>query len=111
MTDFNDFDLEISDDKNSTPENFSGSIATAGSPVTLTPTSTNPVQLAFVNVPSVRDPSAPNSLSDAIRVSLDGGTTYVTLMSGESQYFPGSFASLKLDTNANGTTYQVILWS
>jgi hypothetical protein len=109
MTGFNDFDIEISDDKDSTPENFTGSVTTAGVPVTIAPTSTKPIQMAFVNVPSVRH-DTPNAITDSIKVSLDG-VTYVTLMSGESQYFPGVFSSIKLDSNADGTTYELILWS
>ena len=111
MNDFGDFDIEIQDNKNSSLESFIGSIATAGVPSTLTPTSRNSIRLAFINVQSKRDPDNPNDINDAIKYSIDGGITYHTLLSGESIFIPGVFTNLKLDTNNNGTYYQVILWS
>ncbi len=111
MAEFNDFDVEIQDLKDSEPEPFNGNVATAATPVTITPTTGRIVKLAFINVPSKRDPDNPNDINDAIKYSVDGGTIYQTLLSGESIYIPGNFTDLRLDTNENGTTYQVILWS
>lgn len=111
MANFTDFDVEITDLKNSTPEHFNGSVATAGSPVTITPSTGNVIMYFFIDVPSVRDPVAPNALTDAIMYSLDAGTTYQYLMSGESVFLPGNIASLRINTNANGTTYRIIVWS
>lgn len=111
MSDFGNFDIEIQDNSDTTPEQFSGTITTAGTAVTITPANAKPIQYLFVNVPGVRDPLVPNAISDAIYVTIDGTTKKITLMSGESQYFPGNFSSFKLDTNANGTTYQAIVWS
>ena len=111
MSSFNDFDLEIQDIKDSDPECFTGNVATAGVPVTLTPTNGRIIQLAFINVNSTRDPDNSNSINDAIKFSIDGGVSWLTLMTGESQYIPGIFTDLRLNTNSNGTHYQVILWS
>ena len=52
-----------------------------------------------------------NNINDALYFSIDGGTTYVTLMAGENIFVPGVFTSIKLDTNTNGTYYQIIVWS
>jgi hypothetical protein len=98
-------------DESLTPEHFNGSVATAGSPIIITPTSANPIKNVFIQCNNTRDPINPNALNDAIEFSLDGGTTYTVLMSGESIFLPGVMNSLKLDTNVNGTFYQVILWS
>ena len=111
MANFEDFDIEIQDLKGSTAEHFNGSVTTAGTPVTITPTSTNPILFFNISVPGVRDPDSPNAIADAIKFSLDGGSNYDYLMSGESIFLPGNIASLTVDTNANGTTYRIIVWS
>ena len=111
MTNFDDFDLEVQDEKDSAPEHFNGAVSISGTPLTIIPSSGKVIQLAFIKVPSVRHPTTPNSLNDAIKFSIDGGTTYMVLLSGESQYIPGIFTNLKLDTNVNGTYYEVIVWS
>ena len=111
MSTFSDFDLEVQDLKDSEPEHFNGSITTAGSPVTITPTSGRNVQFFFLSVPGVRDPDNPNAISDAIKFSLDAGTTYDNIMSGESIFLPANITDIRLDSNANGTTYRIIVWS
>jgi len=110
MVEFNDFDLEIQDEKQSEPEHFNGSITTAGSPVSLQLTSGKAIQWFFLSVPSVRDQSSSNGIHDAIKFNIDGTSTYVTIMSGESIFVPGLTQTLKLDTNDDGTDYEVILW-
>jgi len=111
MANFNDFDVEVQNIKDTTPESFSGSVSTAGSPVTITPTSSKSIQYAFIEANSTRDPNNSNSINDALLYSIDGGSNYHTWMSGESISIQGLFDNLKLDTNNNGTYYQVILWS
>jgi len=111
MADFQDFDLELQNLKGSEPEKFKAQIPTAGAAVTLTPATGRPVTLAFIDVPSRRDPDNPNGINDAVKYSIDGGNTFLTLLAGESIYIPGTFTDLQLDTNANGTWYQAILWS
>ena len=108
---FNDFDIEIEDKRGSDPEHFNGSVTTAGSSITITPNSGNTIKHFYVEVPGVRDPDNPNSIDDAIKISLDEGSTYITLMSGESLFLPGNVSNLKIDSNANGTYYRVIVWS
>lgn len=108
---FKDFDIEVQDLKGSQPEHFNGSITTAGSTVTITPTSTNPINFFFLSVPGVRDPDNANAISDAIKYSLDGGTTFDYLMSGESIFLPGVIDDIVLDSNANGTFYRLIVWT
>ena len=108
---FQDFDIEIQDNKEATPEQISGNIPIAGTPVTINPISGNPIQLAYIHIPGPRDPDNPNSIGDALKISLDGGTNYTTIMANESIFIPGVFTNLVLDTNENTTTYQIILWT
>ena len=111
MADFDDKDIEIQNIKDSDPEPFNGAISTAGVPVTITPSTGRLVQLAYIDCNSTRHSTAPNNINDVIKFSIDGGTTYQELNSGESIFVPGIFTDLRVDTNANGTNYQVILWS
>tara|TARA_R100000951_G_scaffold19275_1_gene16086 strand:- start:3557 stop:3877 length:321 start_codon:yes stop_codon:yes gene_type:complete len=104
-----DFDVEIQDEKQSNPEHFNGVVTTAGSPVTITPTSGENVQLVLVKNPN-KGPNK-NNPNDVLLVSIDGGTTYVSLSRGEYAYFPGIFTSVKIDSTANGAKYESIVWS
>ena len=110
MVNFNDFDVEVQDVKDSIPEHKNGSVTTAGTPVTVARTDTKNAMLVFVNNPS-KGVNA-NAINVVIYVSIDGGTTYVSLVRGESQYFPGVVAngSFKVDASMNGTKYESILW-
>jgi len=111
MGNFEDFDLEIQDIRDSTPEHFGGNVASAGTPVTITPTSTKDIQYCFIMCNGTRDPWNSNGINEAIKFSIDSGTTWTTLMAGESQYVPGVFASIRIDASDNGVNYQVIVWS
>lgn len=111
MADMQDFDIELQDDRMSDPEHFNGNVASAGTPVTITPTNSRPIQLAYIMCNSTRDPDNSNNINDAIKFSLDGGSTYSTLMSGESQYVPGVFDNIKIDASDDGVYYQIIVWS
>ena len=93
------------------PEPFVGSVAVSGAPVTIAPTSGKTIQNIFIECNSTIDPDNPNSTNDALQYSIDGGTVYFTLMAGSNILLPGTFANLKLDTNVDGTSYQVIVWS
>lgn len=106
-----DFDVEIQDERDSDPEAFIGSVTTAGSPVTITPTNNKPIQEAYIECNSTRDPDNSNNINDAIKYSFDGGTNYLTLMAGESIPLSGIFLNLKIDANNDGVNYQVIVWS
>lgn len=111
MTNFTDFDVEITDVKDSTPENLEGAVATAGSPNSITPTSTKQIQLALVKNPS-RGPNA-NANNVVLKINIDGAGTpkYISLARGEYVYLPGIFTTLKIDSTVNGGKYEVILWS
>ena len=111
MADFADGDIEIQDVKNSDPEHFNSSVATAGVSVTITPTSTDVIQWAYINVPSKRHPVTPNNINDALYISLDGGTNYTVLMSGESLFLPGITDSIEIDSNEDGVNYEIIVWT
>lgn len=109
MAEFEDFDIEVQDEKDTTPEHQNGQVTTAGTPASLTPTSTKAIQLAYVKNPN-KGPNA-NGSQDVLLVSIDGGTTYTSVSRGEYAYFPGVFTTLKLDSNNNNVKYEVILWS
>lgn len=106
---FEDFDIEIQDEKQSNPEHFNGNVTTAGVPVTLSLTSAVEIQWAYIECAGTRDPDNKNNINDSIKYSLDG-TNYIPLMAGESAFVPGIVSEIKLDTNTNGTYYYVILW-
>lgn len=92
-------------------EPFVGNVATVGEPITITPASGNIIKTIFIECNSTIDPDNPNNTNDALKYSIDGGTVYFTLMAGLNILLPGTFANLKLDTNVDGTSYQVIVWS
>lgn len=105
---FKDFDVEIQDDKENSPEHFNGSVATAGSPVSLSLTSTNPISHAFILNPS-KGTNA-NAINDVLLLNVDNGTTFITIARGESISLPVNGSSIKIDTNNNGTNYEAILY-
>lgn len=109
MADFNDFDIEIENSKDSDPESFVSSVVTAGIPNTITPTNARPIRWASIYNPR-SGPNA-NAISDVILYSLDGGSTYHSLPRGEWVGVPGVFTDLTIDTNNNGTNYEIIVWS
>ena len=98
-------------DETFAPEHFNGNVSTAGTPQTIVPGSTDPIKTIFVECNSTKHPDNSNGINDAILFSIDGGITYVALLAGESIFLPGEFTDLRLDTNSNGTFFQVILWS
>ena len=104
-----DFDLEIQDEKDSTPEHFTKTVAVAGTPVSVTPTSGKPIQLLYIKNPSKG--SNKNDPSDVVLVTVDGGANFTTINRGEYVYIPGIFTSASLDSNNNGTIIEVIVWS
>lgn len=109
MSTFDDFDLEIQNECDSTPEHINGTVTTAGSPNTLTPSSGKNIQLAYIKNPN-KGTNANNTV-DVLYITIDGTSLFTTLSRGEYIYMPGIFANLKIDTNNNGTKYEVIVWS
>lgn len=104
-----DFDLEVQDIRDTDPEHFNGSVTTAGTPVSITPTNAKPIQLALVSNPK-KGPNA-NATNDVLLVNIDGTTVEMALARGEKVYFPGIFNTLSVDSNNNSVNYEVIVWS
>lgn len=88
------------------PTHFESFIATAGTPDSLS--LTNPIQLAFVFNPNKGDNK--NNSQDVLYITLDGSSNRTTVPRGSSRYFPGVFNTLEVDTNNDGTKYEIILW-
>lgn len=105
---FRDFNLEVDDNLNNQPEHFNGSVATAGSPVTITLTSGNDISNIFLINPSA-GPNA-NGVNDLLYLNIDGGATYITLARGDSVSLPVNRVNIKIDTNINATNYELICW-
>lgn len=106
MSTFADFDVEIADDKHSLPSHYNGSVSTAGTPVTITPSS--PIQLCIICNPDKG--TRKNDKDDVLLISIDGTTNYFTVGRGRTLGLPGVFSTLKIDSNVNGTNYEVIVW-
>lgn len=109
MSQFRDFSLEVDDSVDNEPENITGSVTTAGSPATISATSTKPIKYIFILNPS-KGVNA-NDINDVLYVNIDGGSFYITVARGESISLPVNKSSIKIDTNTNGTKYELILWS
>ena len=109
MVEFNDFDVEIQNERDSNPEQFTKTVTTAGVSVSVTPTSGKPIQLLYVKNPS-KGPNSNNPI-DVILVTVDGGANVTTVNRGEYVYIPGVFTSVSLDSNNDGTVAEVIVWS
>lgn len=105
---FKDFNVEVDDNLNNSPEHFNGSVTTAGSPVTITLTSTNEISNLIIVNPS-KGPNS-NGVNDLLYLNIDGGSTYITIARGESLALPVNKASIKVDANNNGTNYEIIAW-
>jgi hypothetical protein len=109
MANFTDFDLEVENNKEAAPEHFNGTVATAGVPVTITPTNGNPISSAII-INQNKGPNA-NDINDLLYVNFTAGSTYTTIQRGGNLVISGSFTSIKIDTNVNGTKYEVIVVS
>ena len=109
MSEFDDFDVEIQDERDSDPEHFNSNVAVAGVPNSITPTSAKPIQLAYIKNPN-KGVNA-NDPNDVLYINIDGTVNYTTISRGEYIYIPGVFTTLKIDTNNDGTKYEVIVWS
>lgn len=106
MANFNDFDVEIQDEKDSKPEHINGSVPTAGTPITVTAGNSLPIQQALIVCPG-KGPNA-NTGGSYLLVSSDG-TTYTTVPRGGSLRIDGVFDNLKIDASINGVKYELIL--
>ena len=109
MAGFDDFDVEIENSKESDVEMFVGSVATAGSPITIVPATGRIIRHTTIYNPR-KGPNA-NAFADVLLYSVDGGTTYHSLPRGEWEHIPGNYTDFRIDTNNNGTNYEVKVWS
>lgn len=107
MPNFADFDIEISDNKESSGIHYNGVVAVAGTPTSITPT--NPIQLAFVKNPN-KGPNQ-NSSNIVLLINIDGTSNSISISRGESVYIPGKFTTLKVDSTVNGGKYELIIWT
>jgi len=107
MVDFKDFDIEVQDQRGNIPEHFNGSVTTAGSPVTITPTSGKIVAAEVFNP---NRGSSANGFDDNLLVSFDGGSTFRTVPRGGTLSIESVYLDdFQIDANNNGTNYEVIL--
>jgi len=107
MADFNDFDVEIQDQLGNVPENINGSVTTAGSPVTITPSS------GTITAAEVFNPNRgtnTNDFNDVLLVSWDGGSTFRTVPRGGTIAIESIYInSFEIDSNNDGTNYEIVL--
>jgi hypothetical protein len=90
-----------------TQEHQNGSVTTAGTPVTITPASGN-IRAIIVQNPS--EGANANVVGEALLISQDGGTTYFSIpFGGFYTVSETNLASVKIDTNVNGTNYEILL--
>ena len=84
-----------------------GEVATAGTPVTITPPSGN-IKSIIVQNP-FKGPNE-NGANNVLLISIDGGTTYYSVAKGgQFNANPVDLASFDIDTNIDGTNYELIL--
>lgn len=112
MADFRDFDVEIQDESGRNTEHYNGAITTAGSPVTIATSSGNSIKYAYIYNPA-KGLNA-NDPGDLIYISWDGGSHYTVIPRGGYIMWPGKGSGsnnhqITLDTNENGTKYEVML--
>lgn len=107
MSTFDDHDIEIADNKDSSVESTTLTVTTAGSPVTFTPASNKSIQCAFIHAPRVGPNAGTNSVGRYILYSIDSGTTYHTLMVNESIGIPGVFVDLRIDSSHDGMKAEI----
>ncbi len=86
---FNDSDLS-----EMTPFHVNGSVAVAATPVTLTAPSSNIIQQIYVQNPS-KGVNA-NAINDLLYISIDQGSTFLTLARGESISLAGDTPSIQI---------------
>lgn len=104
---FDDFDVELQNNKESDGEMFITTVATAGSPVTVTPTNGRPIQKAIIKVERIGPNSGTNSFNDYILYSTDGGSTFHTLRTNDYIALPGVFNDLRIDASKNGMVAEI----
>jgi hypothetical protein len=102
MADMQDFDLEIQNERGSDPESFVATVTTAGSPITITPTSGRPIACAAIHVPSAGPNVGTNVVEEYVLYSTDGGVVYHQLKVNEFVGLPGNFTDIRIDSSIDG---------
>lgn len=102
MADFNDFDIEIQNEKDSDSESFVATVTTAGSPVTITPTNLKTITCAYIHVPDAGPNVGTNTIGDYILYSTDGGSVFHQLKVNEWIGLPGNFSDIRIDASKDG---------
>ena len=105
---FDDFDVEIQDEKDSQPEVSAGNTGTIGNVTTIAHSTGRQIKGTYIESPRI--PPTVNPRTSFLEYSIDGGTTYFALKRGEWISLPGVFDDLRLKSNATGTFYKVIIW-
>ena len=109
MADFEDFDIEIENSKESNPYTEIVTVATAGSAETVSAPGGLPIRAFTLFPPRLGPNVGTNTIGEYILYSTDGGTTYKTLSVNEWICEPGMIAdgNLKIDASINGMKIEV----
>ena len=107
MSGFDDFDVEIENSKESDPYTEIVTIATAGTPVTVTPSNGRVIRAFSLFPPKIGPNSGTNTFNRYILYSTDGGTTYKTLPVNEWVYEPGNITDIRIDASNDGMKCEV----
>jgi hypothetical protein len=106
MADFNDFSIETQDEKGVIPENINGTVVTAGTPVTISPSSGKITSLTVYN--PRRGPNSNNN-NDVLLISVDSSGTKISLPRGEDFSLDTYIDSFEIDANNNNTNFEVVI--
>jgi len=106
---FNDFDVEIENKKDSTPEHIEGSVTTAGVPITVTASNAKPIHSAIILNQRVGPNANPSGSTSYLRVSTDGGSNWATVPRNGWITLAGVFDDIRVDAGADGLKYEIIL--
>lgn len=107
MAQFNDFDIEVENEKGNTPEQQIVTVTTAGAPMTVTPSSGKITNILVIN-PN-KGPNK-NQKNDLIYLSLDGSTNYLTIQRGTNLSISGIYLdNFNLDANNNNVVAEVFI--
>lgn len=91
-----------------TPYHVNGNVPVAATPVVLTAPGPNTIQQVFIQNPSKGVNS--NGVNDILYISIDEGTTFLTLIRGESVSLAGDTPNVQIKSSSNGVNYEAILW-
>ena len=106
MANFSDFDIEIQDEKDAKVEQINGSVTTAGSAVTVAPSS----GLLFNQALIVNQPIGPNAnaYGTYLTITVDDNTDIITIKRGGHVRIDGRGNNIKIDSNVSGAKFEVI---